>query len=458
MLVFVRLSDMTGKKKEQVSPARRIAFDILRRVETESSYASVLLASLPPELSSRDRALMREIVMGVLRWRSALDYFVERYSGRTIARLDLPVVLALRIGLYQIRYLSGIRDAAAVDESVKLVRRGGATSAAGMVNAVLRRAVRKRDDRPGEGLMDSMDRLSVELSHPRWLLERWIRALGEEEAKALARANNRTPSLSFRVNTLRTAEDRAVSELARRGFVIERSTIAPGAYRVEEGEASVLVEMADRGQVYIQDEASQLIGHLVEPDPGELILDLCAAPGSKATQMAALTGDQAFTVAGDLHVHRLAALRELCARLGVESVYGVALDGTSPLPFGKGVEFARILIDAPCTGTGTLRRNPEIKWRLAAGDPERMSASQREMLLQAASCLRRGGRLVYSTCSIEVEENESVIEWFISSNQEFTVVEPRAPADTLTADGFVRTYPHRHGCDGFFAAVLERMV
>lgn len=444
--------------RESASPARKRAYDILLRVETERAYAAPLIAAPGEAESSReDRALTQEIVMGVLRLRSSLDYFIERYSERPVKRLDVSVLIALRIGLYQLRYLARIPKSAAVNESVKLVKRSGAASAAGFVNAVLRKAARLADETPGFEIADPLERASVELSHPRWMLERWQALLGEEETAKVAVANNTPPATCFRVNTLRASVNEVLSDLESNGITVRASQLAPGGFVVESGSARLINKAVRPGLIYLQDEASQLVSHLVEPAGGHRVLDMCAAPGSKTSHLAALTGDQAWIVAGDLHHHRLRVLSATCKRLGVTSVDSIAMDATQPLPFIDGAQsFDRILLDAPCSGTGTLRGNPEIKWRLAAEDLTRLAELQFSLLTRAASSIALNGRLVYSTCSIEREENEDVVRRFLAGNLSFTAIRPKASADLITSDGFVRTFPHRHGCDGFFAAVLER--
>ena len=442
-----------------IGPARRAAFDILSRVETERAYASVLVASLPQsDLSREDRALAHEIVLGVLRWQRLLDYYIERYSKRSVHRLDLTVVLALRIGIYQLRYLTRIPNSAAVNESVNLVKEGRVRSAAGFVNAVLRSAARHLDDPAGAGIEDPADRASIELSHPRWLLDRWTASLGEPQARALALANNETPRAAFRINLLKTTAKDFEGFLEEHGASARQSEYVPGAFVVE-GEKTPFVRAAEQGLIYMQDEASQLVSMLLDPKPGERILDICAAPGSKTSHIAALAENRSWIVACDLHPRRLSTLRSTCARLSADHVDVIALDGTRGLPFVPGAQaFDRVLVDVPCTGTGTLSQNPEIKWRLAPDDPERMSESQVALLTGGAEMVAAGGRVVYSTCSVEQEENEEVVARFLASNGQFRLVEPGAHRDLITSEGYVRTLRHRHGMDCFFAAVMERIA
>ena len=444
----------------RVSPARRAAFDILQRVESESAYASVLIAQLPDtDLSREDRALAQELVLGVLRWRGLLDHLIEQYAKRPIARFDMKVLIALRLGLYQLRYLSRIPQSAAVNESVNLVKRARVTSAAGLVNAVLRSAARLIDQPALEDVNDPAERASIELSHPAWMLERWRRTLGDDEMRALALANNSAAAQSFRVNPLRFTVAAAIEQLAAEGVIVSESEFAPGAFVVESGPGSSVAKAAERGLIYIQDQASQLVSLLLDVKPGHRVLDLCAAPGSKSSHIAALTEDQAHIVSGDIHAHRLATLRSTCGRLGVTSIDAVALDATQALPFAEGsMKFDRVLVDAPCSGTGTLRGNPEIKWRLKLEDIERLATLQLSLLHNANSAVADGGRLLYSTCSLEPEENEAVIREFLNDNSAFRVIDPDIARELLTDGGFVRTFPHRQGSDGFFAAVLEKIA
>lgn len=439
------------------SPARRRAFDILRRVESERAYASVLLAAADSGLSREDRTLAQEIVLGVLRWQKTLDYFIERYSERPISRLDLSVLIALRIGLYQLRYLTRVPQSAAVNESVNLVKRARAVSAGGLVNAVLRKAAGNLADKAGEGIDDSLDRSSIELSHPRWMLKRWQSDLGVEASQRLALANNEPATTAFRINTLRTTIAQTITQLGAEGVITRESEVAPGAYIVESGPVLPIAEAARHGLIYVQDQASQLVSILLESGEGHRILDLCAAPGSKASQIAVLTGNKAWIIACDRHPHRLHSLRATGERLGIDSVDVIALDATKPLPFEGAMTFDRVLLDAPCSGTGTLRGNPEIKWRLSEDDIPRLAELQLSLISRAALSVACNGRLVYSTCSIEREENELVIDRFLKSGAPFRIVHPAASAGVISSEGFVRTFPHIHGTDGFFAAVLEKV-
>jgi len=440
-----------------ISPARELAFHILRRVTAQGSRATDLLASAHAErLSERDRRLAYELVLGVLRWQRQLDHLIARYSRRPPERLDEPIRLALQLGLYQLRFLERIPAYAAVNEAVALAKRYGPTWGAGLVNAVLRRAASRRDERPWEKIADPIERASIQWSHPVWLVRKWMADFGPEEATALLGANNQAPLVTIRFNPLAASAEEIAHALAQEGIEIEPSPYVPGAYRVRSGSLSPRVDAWRRGWIYVQDEASQLIAHLVAPQPGMRILEVCAAPGSKTTHMAALMGNRGMIVAGDRHLSRLRHLVVLSERLHVQIAHPVVLEGCGPLPFLPTVTFERVLLDAPCSGTGTLRRHPEIKWRLTLEEIRRMAEQQRALLEEAARWVAPGGWLVYATCSLEREENEEILNGFLAAWKEFRPIVPRVAEPFRTESGYIRTFPHRHGMDGFFAAVLEK--
>jgi 16S rRNA (cytosine967-C5)-methyltransferase len=405
-------------------------------------------------LSVQDRALCYELVMGVLRWQLWLDRLIDYYARRNAQSLDGPVRLALRLGLYQLRFLSRIPVRAAVNESVNLVRRARLRSARSFVNAVLRRAAREPDYDPAINISDPIERAAVETSHPSWLIERWASAFGMEETEAFARSNNEAPPVAFRVVAQSADEATILDQLRVAGGIVEPSRIAPHAWRIR-GAGALLRQLARDGHLYIQDEASQLVAHAVDAQAGERVLDVCAAPGSKTTHIAARTPHPLLVVAGDLYEHRLRTVLEAGERQRVSFIHSVALDATSPLPL-RDESFDRVLVDAPCTGTGTLRRNPEIRWRITHGDIADLAARQQRILANASKMVRRRGRLVYSTCSVEPEENEAIVAAFLSEHIDFRHTGTPHLAPFQTATGAARTWPHRDGADGFFIAVMER--
>ena len=426
-----------------ISPARLAAFEILLRVEEAGAYASVLLATKAGQLKPNDRAFAHELVMGVLRRQLWLDHLIAHYANRDPRRLDGAVRVALRIGLYQLRFMSRVPPSAAVNESVNLVRRARLRSAESFVNAVLRRATREVDYDPVTQIANPVEKLALETSHPLWLIQRWADHWGLEETAGFARANNEIAPTAFRVVNDPIHAPEILDALKSEGMVLSPSAITPGGWRISDS-SPLLHQLAREGRIYIQDEASQLVAHILNPGAGERVLDVCAAPGSKTTHIAALSGGNSFIIAGDLHAHRLRTVAATAATQGFEDIHCVALDGSQQLPFVT-EGFDRVLVDAPCTGTGTLRRNPEIRWRISAADSN------------AAAMVKPGGRLVYSTCSVEPEENEQVVSSFMQQSTDFKALVLPVNSALLTTSGAVRVWPHKVGADGFFIAAFERL-
>jgi 16S rRNA (cytosine967-C5)-methyltransferase len=435
-----------------ISPARLAAFEILLRVDN-GAYASILLAQKEPELELRDRALCHELVMGVLRWQLWLDRLGEYFTKRPSNDLDVEIRLILRLGLYQLRFLSRVPASAIVNESVNLVHRARLRSAGALVNAVLRRAALELEVDPAHDISDPIERLSIVSSHPRWSIERWIRAFGDETTEAFVRANQQPPPIAFRVVSQRAREDEVITKLQASGAQLQRSRIAEHAWRITEG-GRLFFELVASGAVYVQDEASQIVVQALDARPGEQVLDLCAAPGSKATQIADGMDGLGSVIASDLHAHRLRTLSNTARLHDLQIIHCLVLNALDPLPL-KEILFDRVLVDAPCSGTGTLRRNPEIRWRISAHDIDDLSSRQKRLLLNASRVVKLGGRLIYSTCSVEPEENELVVQTFLENNINFSLVElPFGGA--LTIPGTARTWPQLQDTDGFFIAALER--
>lgn len=430
-------------KSREISPARLAAFRILQQVET-GAFSSVLLAAEEPQLQTADRALCHELVLGVLRWQLRLDRIVEHFSKRRIESLDQAVRVALRLGLYQLHYLTRIPASAAVNESVSLVRYARLSSATGFVNALLRRAIKEADYDPAAEVSDPLERIAIQTSHPVWLIERWANAFGLAEAEAFARANNTVPPTAFRVVKTRADKSEVLSRLRAAGATVEASGVAEGAWRVS-GATSVVRELSAAGEIYLQDEASQLVAEVLNVKADERVLDLCAAPGGKTTLMADRADDQAVIVAADRSSTRMMTVIGTARLHELKSIKPVLLDAVERLPF-ESATFDKVLIDAPCSGTGTLRRNPEIRWRLSPADISAFAETQKQILNRAANAVKPGGHLVYSTCSVEREENEDVIEEVFARGERFRMIES------------LRTWPQRQECDGFFIATFERKI
>jgi 16S rRNA (cytosine967-C5)-methyltransferase len=453
-----------------IGPARKIAYEVLRRVEAEGAYASeVLHAELGARVKAEDAGLATELVMGVLRWRRLLDFLLERQLKKPVARLDLPVTLSLRIGLYQLRFLERIPARAAVHESVELVKSARTTSAATLVNAVLRRASNEARV-PAEKFVAPdapiAARLGILHSHPTWMVERWLARVGEQQTIALLEANNHPPRLSSALHDLKRREE-IFTTLQRAGLRIEAGKILQSAFAVSGG-SPTRTESFRSGAISIQDEASQIIPLLLDVQANDRVLDLCAAPGGKTPPLVRAAGSRGLVVAADRHAHRLRAMREQFKRLALTNVRLIELDAASALPFG--VLFDRVLVDAPCSGTGTLARHPEIRWRLQPEQLAEFHALQTALLRSALERLAPGGRLVYSTCSMEPEENEQVVAEALRDASGFqrnlasesarglkNKLVPGCESESLfDRDGYFRTTPGPLETDGFFAAVISK--
>jgi 16S rRNA (cytosine967-C5)-methyltransferase len=441
-----------------ISPARIAAFDILLRVEQEDSYASELLhSSRYANLSSADHGLATELVMGVLRWRSLLDKYIAERSAQKLARLDPEVLTALRLAAYQLLCLDRVPERAAVHESVELVKRARKLSAVPFANAVLRKFAGTGRVHDGATAITEA-KTPAELaasSHPLWLVERWTREFGFDAAKQVCAYDQRIPETAISVT-----DDTIADELRTQNVQISPGHLLTSAYRVLAGNF-VGTRAFREGRVAVQDEASQLVSLLV--GQGSNILDCCAAPGGK-TRTLAERNPNASIVAIDLHPHRARLLRNLVAATNIRVI---AADARK-LPTTK--LFDRVLADVPCSGTGTLARNPDIKWRLKLEDLADFQTRQVAILQSAMQRVSPGGRIVYSTCSLEKEENSAVVEKVMSVDHSFRVLDCRVELERLRAQGelrwegidsltsgpYLRTIPGVHPCDGFFAAILQK--
>nr|WP_327049808.1 16S rRNA (cytosine(967)-C(5))-methyltransferase RsmB [Geotalea daltonii] len=444
------------------SNPRSAAFEILLRIDKERSYADILIDRelSAGALQGPDRGLLTELVYGVLRRQATLDHIIRRFSSQRLERLERSVLLLLRIGLYQMFYLDRVPVSAAVNETVKLAK-VLVPRASGFINAVLRNADRERDhisypDRE----KDPAAYLATVYSHPVWLAAAWIGQLGLDEAEMLARAMAEPPAITVRTNTLKTTRQQLMEILSAEGVQCETGRFSPMAIRINlSGSVSRLKSFRD-GLFFVQDESSQLAAMFLGPQAGERVLDACAAPGGKSTQLAQLMGDRGEILACDVIGRKLKLVDENAARLGISSIRTVLLDTARPLKSLERSPLDRILLDAPCSGLGVIRRNPEGKWWKSAADVIDLAKGQRALLENLAGHLRSGGSLLYATCSTAVEENEAVIEAFLSRHDEFVIEDLRLLfpdlAELFTPAGFFRAWPHRHGMDGFFAARLKK--
>jgi 16S rRNA (cytosine967-C5)-methyltransferase len=439
---------------------RRDAYRILRRVEDSGAFASVLLETRSAQLRDpREIGLLTEIVLGVLRRRMILDHAIAAAATRPLDALDRAVLTAIRIGTYALLYLDRMPDFAAVDTAVALVKEAGWGKAAGFANGVLRKIAREGPALlPAAPAAGDIEALALFRSHPIWWAERVVSRLGWDRADALLAANNEPAATVLAPWPAAGSSAELATALAGEGVQVEPCRFVPGALRVISGVPQRTSLFRD-GAFWIQDEASQLATQLFVPEVGPRVLDACAAPGGKTLALAARTGEGGLVVAADRHAGRLSRLSRNVLRVRAGNVVALTCDMSRRAPFRS--LFDDVLVDAPCSGTGTLRRHPEIRWRLRREDLAVHSARQRRILDHASEIVRPGGRLVYSVCSIEPEEGEDVVAAFLADRPEFARSDPRpgltaAATTTIGDDLAVRTTPLHDGMDGFFAVLLTR--
>ncbi len=441
-----------------VSRARYEALRILVRVEQDRAFADIALEHALEEakLDPRDAGLCTEIVYGTLRWRRTLDWRLGPHLKRPVAKLDPWVRTLLRLTAYQIFFLDRVPRWAAVDEAVSLARlKARNPGPAEFVNAVLRALTRPGEPPPLPAL--PVEALATRLSFPDWIASRWIARYGGAEAEALMAAMNERPPVTIRANALRAPREVLARRLRDEELAETRPTaLAPEGLVVLRGSVAQWAAFS-QGWCAIQDEASMLIARLLDPQPDELVADACAAPGTKATHLAELMGNRGKIVAMDPHAGRLKLLAKAAGRLGTTIIEAHAGPVASLAPRWK-MRCDRVLVDAPCSNLGVLRRNPDVKWRRTEDDLARLPEKQRGILAAAASLVKPGGRLVYATCSLEPEENEGVVGAFLERHADWQVDSPADFPVAPDAGGFIRCLPHVHGTDGFTAIRLRTLI
>ncbi len=440
-----------------MAPTRELAVIALNNIFKKSRKPKEVLEGLSPGLDKRDRAFLMELVYGVLRYRDYLDWMLGSFL-RSPEKLSADTLNNLRIAVYQVRYMR-VPEWAAVNEAVNAEK--SYKGKAALVNAVLRNFLRHKDELAPPSKDDPVRYISVTTSHPEWIVRRWIARFGFDEALRLSVKNNEIPRLTIRLGS-GTERDRALQILGGHGIKARPATFSPAGIILEElhafGELSDILPFPS----FAQDEASQLISCLLGPLPGERVLDACAAPGGKATHIAQLMGDAGEVVAVEIEEKKIVRLRENIGRLGLKSVsvlHGDARNLPGVMPGGE--FFDRVLLDAPCSAMGVIRRNPDVKYRHTAKDLTRLKKNQADMLRSVSAFLKPGGIMVYSVCSTEPEEGEEVIREFLQDNGAFSIIEGDhdflRPFEFRDPGGlFYRTFPHKHDMDGFFAARLRK--
>ncbi len=467
------------KKTKRRITTRRLAASVLLKWEGVPPVKRPPLAQLTEDFlentgpwSVRDRALVRELVFGVVRWLVLLDRHIDFQLISGKKRLSTIVRSHLRIGVFQILFLDRIPFSAAVNEAVKGVKSSNNARASGLVNAVLRRVAERRaslgpdmarrcKDTMG---LDAVERLAIEQSHPRWMVNRWVGRYGFEEAQAVCRANNIKAPLTLRVNTLTITREEVLNNLAGHGIDAVPGRYAPEAVMIRGYSGSpVAISGFKQGWFQVQDEAAQLVSYCLAPMPGEIILDACAGPGGKTTHIAQLIGDQGVVEATDRNDARLELLKKNQERLGIKCISCIPFESfNARLPKLEG-RYHRILVDAPCSGLGVIRRHPDIKWNRTRASLSELASQQRSLLNGLAPLIRSGGTMVYATCTLEPEETREVVKDFLSGHPGWHIVPAgqvlQGPAATLVDEnGFLVIFPSHGGPDGFFAAVFRSPI
>lgn len=447
-----------SKKKQQIwdGNVRDAALTILLAVDKNQAYSNLLLHQTIEKykLDVKDRGLLTEITYGTLQHKLTLDYYLEPFIR---GKVDLWVRWLLRMSLYQMQYLSRIPAHAAVNEAVEIAKRRGHKGIASMVNGILRSILRE-GVRSTNDIENPNERLAIETSHPQWLVDRWVESYGYEDTAEMLRENNIPPVQTVRVNTTKATVENVLTTLEREGVKAVRSEVMPECIHLQTGQAARTAAFK-HGLITIQDESSMLPANVLNLQPGMKVLDMCAAPGGKTTHMAEKMQNEGSILAMDLHPHKLDLIDENTARLGLDIVQTAPIDGRKAASFLPKESFDAILVDAPCSGLGVMRRKPDIKYTKREEDLESLQTIQLAILDNATQVLKPGGRLVYSTCTVDKRENEGTVEAFLSKHPEMESEPLTNLPEKLLAkqnNGMLQVFPQDFGSDGFFVAAFRK--
>lgn len=414
-------------------------------------------------MDGRDRAFVVHLVQGVLRWRLRMDWVIEQSLHFPFKEIEPPILNILRLALYQVLFMDRVPESAAVNEAVRQAHAQGRGHVARFVNGILRGICRRKDQIPfPDAQADRVRYLSVFYSYPEWIVEKWIRELGLDSAESLLEAQNRIPDLLIRRNSLKVNRPGLLDLLRKQGLVVKNTDYSPDGLRIKGLGGPVDESSAfGKGLFQVQDEAAQICSYLLCPTLGDFVLDICAGLGGKTTHLGELIQDKGRIVALDINHARLVKLAKNCDRLGIGCVSPVVADAGAETPFCLEQSFDKILVDGPCSGLGVLSRHPDGKWNKKDKDIKKLARLQRRILDNAGALLKRGGRLLYVTCTISREENDEVVHAFLEKNRHMSLMDlrlhiPSRGHDLIDDNGFFRTFPHIHGMDGFFGALFVR--
>ncbi|MBM7578449.1 16S rRNA (cytosine(967)-C(5))-methyltransferase RsmB [Jeotgalibacillus terrae] len=435
---------------------REAALHILDQIDKNQSYSNLLLnhAIQKFNISKKDTGLLTEITYGTLQRKMTLDYYLEPFLKK---KVEGWVRNLLRLSLYQMIYLDRVPERAAIHEAVEIAKKKGHKGISGMVNGVLR-SIQRQGVRTLDEISDPVIKISIETSHPEWLVKRWAAHFGLEKTKEMCERNLIAPVQTARVNTSRISRSEVIDMLKQEGVEASESTIVPAGIRVKKGNIAHTGAYKE-GYISVQDESSMLVAYALGAVPGESILDMCAAPGGKTTHIAESLNNEGEVLALDLHEHKIKLIKENADRLKLENVKGEAMDGRKLNEHYPDRQFDRILVDAPCSGLGVLRRKPDIKYAKREQDLESLSRIQQELLHAAVGSLKKGGTLVYSTCTVDKEENEGTVNKFLADHPEMELTAPAGLPESIAAlaeNNMLQIFPQDFDGDGFFIASFKK--
>ncbi len=430
----------------KVENARLAALKLLHKIFAEGAYANIALSQYLSKalISDMDRRFVTELVYGTVKAKGTVDWILRQNVSRPLGKVSPVILNILRLGVYQIYYLDRIPDSAACNESVKLAKKFGHPGTVKFVNGVLRNVIRNKDKNAFPSMEeDAPLHIALSYEHPRWLVQRWLKQFGQEQTIALCQYDNASPRISLRVNTLRITREELLRQMAQEGFVAEASRWSAEGIVCTEIPSYKLLWQKFGQYLYAQDESSMLVADVLQPQAGDVVLDLCSAPGGKTTHVAQLMGNKGQVIACDIYPHKLKLVEENAKRLGLDIITTANNDATVLVDKWRGCA-DKVLVDAPCSGLGVLGRRAEARWSKTPQDLLTFPPLQKQILANAAQYVKAGGRLVYSTCTLETAENGAIVQEFLAEHPEYTKIEER------------QLLPYQDGVDGFYYCLLER--
>ncbi|KAA0547985.1 16S rRNA (cytosine(967)-C(5))-methyltransferase RsmB [Bacillus sp. BGMRC 2118] len=452
------------KTQTKIKNVRELALDILLQIERNQAYSNLLLnqSIKRSQIPQKDIGLLTEIVYGTIQRKLTLDYYMKPFL-KNPQKLQEWVLVLLRLTLYQMIYLSRVPDHAAIYEAVEIAKKRGHKGITSMVNGVMR-SIQREGTPSFESISDPVERLSIEMSFPLWLVQRWTNQYGLEQTKLFCESTLQPPISTARVNITKTTKDELLEKLEAEGIIASTGDLADDAIKVEKGNLA-LSDNYKRGFLTVQDESSMLVAKALSPKPDDYVLDSCAAPGGKTTHIAELMNNSGKVVSVDLHEHKVKLINEQVSRLQLSNVETIAMDSRKLKEKFENETFDRILVDAPCSGLGVIRRKPDIKYQKKEQDIHHLSTIQSTILSSVAPLLKKGGTLVYSTCTMDKEENEEVVKKFLIDHTDYELdvelldrLPEKVKIKQEIKDGQIQILPHHFGTDGFFIACLRKRV